>query len=40
MKIFAEVKEKEGREEHPESPSELKEGTEENEGKEEGHSEA
>ena len=40
MKIFAEVKEKEGREEHPENSSELKEGTEENEGKEEGHSEA
>ena len=29
MKIFAEVKEKEGREEHPESPSEFAEGTEE-----------
>lgn len=40
MKIFAEVKEKEGKGEHPENPSEGKEGTEENEGKEEGHSEA
>ena len=40
MKIFAEVKEKEGKGDHPENPSEGKEGTEENEGKEEGHSEA
>ena len=33
MKIFAEVKEKEGKGEHPENPSEGKEGTEEMRGK-------